>query len=51
MNNPPFGFDSGLFRPSLRASLERGVKHRVETYQKANGFLVGAYSRIPRIRE
>jgi len=36
MNNPPFGFDSGLFRPSLRASLERGVKHCVETCPKAS---------------
>ena len=28
-------FDYGLFRPSLRANLEQGAKHRVETYEKA----------------
>jgi len=48
MNNPPSGpfdelrvpslsrdFDYGLFRPSLRANLEQGEKHRVETCKRA----------------
>jgi hypothetical protein len=29
----------------------QGVKHRAETCMKANSFLAGADSRIPRIRE
>jgi hypothetical protein len=57
-------FDSDHLRSPLRASLEsldftrdpeqvegQGVKHRVETCMKANSFLTGADSRIPRIRE
>ena len=60
----PTGFDCDLLKSPLRASLEsldftrdpelvegQGVKHRVETCMKANGFLAGADSRIPRIRE
>ena len=31
----PSGFDYGLFRPQLRANLEQGAKHRVETCKKA----------------
>jgi len=58
MNNPPFGpfgFAQGpepveglrlrSFRSPLRVSLERGVKHRVETHKKAICFNVGAHSR------
>ncbi len=44
-------FDSDRLRSPLRASLEQGVKHRVETCMKANSFLAGADSRILRIRE
>ena len=40
------GFDSGLFRPSLRASLERVRKHPVETCNKDSSLFAGAYSRI-----
>ena len=47
----PTGFDSDHLRSPLRANLEQGVKHRVETCMKANSFLAGADSRIPRIRE
>jgi hypothetical protein len=58
------GFDSGLFRPSLRAGLEsldrlgtlskvegRVRKHPVETCNKDSYLFAGAYSRILRIRE
>ena len=64
MNNPPFGpfdklmvlslskdFDCGLFRPPLRASLERVRKHPVETRNQDLQSVAGAYSRILKIRE
>ena len=52
MNNPPYGpFDFDHLRSPLRASLEQGVKHRVETCMKVNSFLAGADSGILRIRE
>ncbi len=77
MNNPPCGpfdkltapsesrgFDSGLYRPALRASLEpfdrltvpsivegQGAKHRVETCGEEILFFAGAYSRSCKLRE
>jgi hypothetical protein len=64
MNNPPCGpfdrltvpslprdFDSGPSRPPLRAGLEQGAKHRVETCTEETIFLAGAYSRGYQLRE
>ena len=51
MNYPLFGLRLRPFEVSAQGSLEQGVQHRVETCMKANSFLAGADSRIPRIRE
>jgi len=51
MNNPPFGLRPRALKALLRANLEQGAKHRVETCKKAFVFLAGAYSPIYRIRE
>ena len=48
---PAEGFDCGLFRPQLRANLELGAKHPVETCNEDFSSFAGAYSRIYRIRE
>ena len=58
------GFDCGLFKPSLRASLESldsardaepveapGAKHPVETCNERFSLFAGAYSRIQGMRE
>jgi hypothetical protein len=45
------GFDCGLFKPPLRANLEPGAKHPVETCNESFSLFAGAYSRIQRIRE
>ena len=47
---PAEGFDCCLFEPSLRASLEPGAKHPVETCNESTSLFAGATSRIQRIR-